>query len=157
MRNWQFNAIRYLSVPAAALLLADWLLLPSALEESKATRHAAWARYTTFKQSEIVDLSTAEHGEQRIPCSDAGQLCRYLKKGRPRELTVWLQQPTPVHGAWIVAASENGRMLTRAEDTRSSYRELKIVWSALVLIAFAIAFVSWRMGPFAKLAPEEEA
>lgn len=46
-------------------------------------------------------------------------------------------------------------MLSRAEDTRFAYRMLKIIWGALVLGALAVAFVSWRMGPFAPLAPEE--
>ena len=150
MNHIQFTVVRFLSIPLALLFSLDWALLPSNLRTTKAIEQVVHAKYGKFKGREVVYLRAQAGNEQRVECGSAGPLCTYLRQGPVPDLRVWLQEPALVHEPWIVAAESHGKVIVKPEDSRSAYREFKVVWAVVSLFLVSVAFISWYFAPFSR-------
>ncbi|MEK8034928.1 hypothetical protein AACH06_29280 [Ideonella sp. DXS29W] len=148
MTDTQFTVFRWLAIPAAMVIAANWFTLSSSLRLADAIETTATVKTGTFKGQRVAYLQTAKLGEVRVECSNAPQLCN-AKVCPPRvSVKVWLQTPGPLHWPWVVAAEREGSTIITPEMQAPIYRKAKFVWAIGTLAAVLIGFMLWYAAPY---------
>lgn len=155
MTDLRLTIARWIAIPAALFLAANWLLLPSRLQLSKATETTALATRSEIKGVEYLFLQTPAFGEIRVQCIDAPTLCELPIRRQGAPLHVWLQDTGLLGGRWIVAAEFDGRKVASEDSQAPAFRTAKFIWGLVSVIGLGIAFVLWYFAPFTVLDARE--